>query len=60
MDLLCYYAVSIPLTVLAMGLFHIWDWNISRSSSAKDGEIVAQMLDMKRKSQKQAIRIAAV
>jgi hypothetical protein len=53
-----YWAISIPLTVAVVGSYALWDWKLSKKAAKEDEAIELRMLDMKRSSQNQVIRIA--
>ncbi|KAN0116700.1 hypothetical protein V8E51_002677 [Hyaloscypha variabilis] len=53
-----YWAISIPLTVGVVGSYALWDWKLSKKAAKEDEAIELRMLDMKRSSQNQVIRIA--
>jgi hypothetical protein len=44
---------------MVVGSYVLWDWKLSKKASKEDEDIELRMLDMKRDSQNQAIRIAA-
>lgn len=51
--------MSIPLTIAVVGSYVLWDWKLSKKAGKEDEATELRMLDMKRNSRSQAVRIAA-